>query len=100
MIIILLCFVLSLVEGQSSEMMTKYQNVLKIREDTKAFDLDQAQAFGIVARNVENILRETVSEFTDDVSILARFARTFGLALWVVTNQLHSTNFNENKESF
>ena len=81
MIIILLCFVLSLVEGQSSEMMTKYQNVLKIREDTKAFDLDQAQAFGIVARNVENILRETVSEFTDDVSILAKFARTFGLAL-------------------
>ena len=81
MIIILLCFVLSLVEGQSSEMMTKYQNVLKIREDTKTFDLDQAPAFGIVARNVENILRETVSEFTDDVSILAKFARTFGLAL-------------------
>ena len=81
MIIILLCFVLSLVEGQSSEMMTKYQNVLKIREDTKAFDLDQAPAFGIVARNVENILRETVTEFTDDVSILAKFARTFGLAL-------------------
>ena len=62
-------------------MMTKYQNVLKIREDTKAFDLDQAPAFGIVARNVENILRETVSEFTDDVSILAKFAKTFGLAL-------------------
>ena len=81
MIIILLCFVLSLVEGQSSEMMTKYQNVLKIREDTKAFDLDQAPAFRIVARNVENILRETVSEFTDDVSILAKFAKTFGLAL-------------------
>ena len=81
MIIILLCFVLSLVEGQSSEMMTKYQNVLKIREDTKTFDLDQAPAFGIVARNVENILRETVTEFTDDVSILAKFARTFGLAL-------------------
>ena len=81
MIIILLCFVLSLVEGQSSEMMTKYQNVLKIREDTKAFDLGQAPAFGIVARNVENILRETVSEFTDDVSILAKFAKTFGLAL-------------------
>ena len=81
MIIILLCFVLSLVEGQSSEMMTKYQNVLKIREDTKTFDLDQAPAFGIVARNVENILRETVTEFTDDVSILAKFAKTFGLAL-------------------
>ena len=68
--------------GQSLEMTTKVESVQKLREQTRQLPgLDKIPMFPVVAPNIISILREGVSELTDDVTLLAKFARAFGLVL-------------------
>ena len=78
--ITLIFVVISLVKGQSRDLIDNLENIIKIREETRRFNIDRDYYFDFQTDYVPSIVRSGVSPTTGDVTLVIRFATMLNLA--------------------
>ena len=78
--ITLIFVVLSLVKGQSRDLIDNLENIIKIREETRRFNIDRDYYFDFQTDYVPSIVRSGISPTTGDVTLVIRFATMLNLA--------------------
>ena len=71
---------ISLVKGQSRDMIDNLENIIKIREETRRFNIDRDYYFDFQTDYVPSIVRSGISPTTGDVTLVIRFATMLNLA--------------------
>ena len=72
--------VISLVKGQSRDLIDNLENIIKIREETRRFNIDRDYYFDFQTDYVPSIVRSGISPTTGDVTLVIRFATMLNLA--------------------
>ena len=78
--ITLIFVVISLVKGQSRNLIDNLENIIKIREETRRFNIDRDYYFDFQTDYVPSIVRSGISPTTGDVTLVIRFATMLNLA--------------------
>ena len=78
--ITLIFLVISLVKGQSRDLIDNLENIIKIREETRRFNIDRDYYFDFQTDYVPSIVRSGISPTTGDVTLVIRFATMLNLA--------------------
>ena len=78
--ITLIFVVISLVKGQSRDLIDNLENIIKIREETRRFNIDRDYYFDFQTDYVPSIVRSGISPTTGDVTLVIRFATMLNLA--------------------
>ena len=78
--ITLIFLVISLVKGQSRDLIDNLENIIQIREETRRFNIDRDYYFEFQTDYVPSIVRSGLSETTGDVTLVIRFATMLNLA--------------------
>ena len=78
--ITLIFLVTSLVKGQSRDLIDNLENIIKIREETRRFNIDRDYYFDFQTDYVPSIVRSGISPTTGDVTLVIRFATMLNLA--------------------
>ena len=71
---------ISLVKGQSRDLIDNLENIIKIREETRRFNIDRDYYFDFQTDYVPSIVRSGISPTTGDVTLVIRFATMLNLA--------------------
>ena len=78
--ITLIFVIISLVKGQSRDLIDNLENIIKIREETRRFNIDRDYYFDFQTDYVPSIVRSGISPTTGDVTLVIRFATMLNLA--------------------
>ena len=78
--ITLIFLVISLVKGQSRDLIDNLENIIKIREETRRFNINRDYYFDFQTDYVPSIVRSGISPTTGDVTLVIRFATMLNLA--------------------